>query len=74
MEQFYCRIGRVVCILGGIALSACVLALVFSLAAELWIMASERWRGICRAESLIHEYKRNREYFFEWLETEEDKS
>ena len=74
MEQFYCRFGRVVCSLGGIALAACVLALVFLLAAELWIMASERWRGICRAESLIHEYIRNREYFFEWLETEEDKS
>lgn len=68
MELFYCRFGKVVCVLGGIALAACVLALIFTIAAELWIGASEKWRNICRAESLIHEYRKNREKFLQWRE------
>ena len=48
-----------------------VLALIFFigwLVCVAWIAFSERFRGICKAESLIFEYRKNREKFLEWKE------
>ena len=37
------------------------------LVALLWISACNKWRAICRAESLIFEYRKNRKDFLRWM-------
>lgn len=37
-----------------------------------WIKASNAWRNILKAESLIYEYKQNRDEYLEWKEALKD--
>lgn len=73
LERVACNVGFVFLLGGGILLFGTIAALAILLVCDLWICASNRFRDICKAESLIHEYRRNREKFLEWLEMEKKK-
>ena len=70
LERIACNIGFVFLLGGGILLFGAIAALVILLVCDLWICASNRFRNICKAESLIREYRRHREKFLKWLEKE----
>ena len=61
-------IGAAVVIVLGLALIA---YLVYWMAI-MWIKASDAWRSILKAESLIYEYKKNREKYLKWKEELKD--
>lgn len=68
METLSILIGRFILCFGGICACiglACLLGWLVSFA---WIAFSETFRGICKAESLIYEYRKNREQFLKWKE------
>ena len=52
-----------------IVLDLLLLAFLTYLMAIVWIRASNAWRRILRAESLIYEYKQNRDEYLAWKET-----
>ena len=58
--------GAIVLITGGCLLIAAVVGLLALLVANIWIAASNKWRRILRAESLIYEYKQNQDEFMMW--------
>ena len=60
------NIGAAFMLIGGVALVAIVLGLAVYAAGLAWIAASNKWRDILRAESLIYEYRMNREAYIEW--------
>lgn len=62
------NIGASIMIVGGAALAAAVLGLAIYFAGLAWVSASNKWRDILRAESLIYEYRMNREAYIEWRE------
>ena len=64
LEVILFWIGAAVVIVLGLALIAW---LVYWMAI-MWIKASNAWRGILKAESLIYEYKKNRDKYLEWKE------
>ena len=68
LEVILFWIGAVVVITLGLALIAW---LVYWMA-MMWIKASDAWRGILKAESLIYEYKKNRDKYLEWKEALKD--
>ena len=61
-------IGEVFLYAGGTILVLFVLSLFGQVAGIAWIVASNKWRDICKAESLIHEYRRNRKDYMKWKE------
>ena len=65
-------LGDILCIMGGVCLIALVIGALFWLSGEVWIEASNKWRDIVRAESLIYEYRRNRDKFLRWMNEEGD--
>lgn len=67
MEAFVEIVGVFFVTIGGIAAVLAALCFFWWLADIAWIAASNRFRDICKTESLIHEYRRNREKFLEWL-------
>ena len=72
MAEYIYGIGLVVCTIGGFLLCLCILCLIgFGLNCA-WIAFSESFRDICKAESLIHDYRKNREKFLEWRDGEEN--
>ena len=60
--------GATVLITGGCLLIVAGVGLAALLVANIWIAASNKWRNIMRAESLIYEYRKNREAYIEWRE------
>lgn len=68
MERYAAIIGTVFLYVGGSILALLVLTVLAELMAEAWIYASNRWRGILKAEKLIREYREYRDEFKEWLE------
>lgn len=66
-------IGRVFMVIGGMFLVIFLIATIGTAACFTWHHASNRFRDICKAESLIHEYRRNREKFLEWLAKGDEK-
>ena len=66
MSDIYIAIGKIICGLGGGMLALVVLALLGYAACVLWIRASNEFRSICSAESMIFEYKKNRRGFMHW--------
>ena len=66
-------IGHTFMVIGGTFLVIFLIAAIASIACFAWIHASNRFRDICKAESLIHEYRRNREKFLEWLAKGDEK-
>lgn len=69
LEVILLWIGSVVVIVLGLAFGAYLTYWM----AVMWIKASNAWRGILKAESLIYEYKQNRDKYLEWKETAETK-
>lgn len=70
LNKFALWLGASFVIVGGTSFAFVVMALVLYAACMAWIHASNRFRDVCKAESLIHEYRRNREKFLKWLEAE----
>lgn len=66
IDNVMVNIGAAFMIVGGVALVAIVLSLVIYAAGWAWVAASDKWRDILRAESLIYEYHMNRDYYIEW--------
>lgn len=66
-------IGYTLMVIGGTFLVIFLIATIAYIACFVWIHASNRFRDICKAESLIHEYRRNREKFLEWLAKGDEK-
>ena len=68
LDQLVWWLGYAFVIIGGVELVFLLLAVIGLAACKAWISASNKFRDICKAESLIHEYRRNREEFLRWLE------
>lgn len=66
-DNVYLFVGKLICGMGGGLLALAILALLLIVACYLWIDASERFRDICKAESMIFEYRKNRNDFMYWL-------
>ena len=64
--------GALVLVVGGCLLIAAVVGLAALLVANIWIAASNKWRRILRTESLIYEYKQNRDEFMRWKHEQAD--
>lgn len=67
IDSVMVNIGAAFMLIGGVALVAIVLGLAVYAAGLAWIAASKKWRDILRAESLIYEYRMNREAYIEWM-------
>lgn len=67
MEKAALLTGTVLFCLGGSFMFSLIIAGLFRLMCAAWISASNRFRDICKAESLIFEYRKNREMFLQWL-------
>jgi hypothetical protein len=66
IDNVMVNIGAAFMLIGGVALVAIVLGLAVYAAGLAWVAASNKWRAILRAESLIYEYRMNREAYIEW--------
>ena len=71
MKVFCEAIGTIICVVGGGALGLMILALLLELACEVWVIASGKFRGVLKGESLIYEYKKNREQFLKWKQEQD---
>lgn len=60
------NIGAVFLIAGGVLLISALFGFAIWLVGKIWIAASNKWRRILRAESLIYEYRQNRDEFLMW--------
>lgn len=58
VDSVMINIGAFFAIAGGIIMMLFVVGMVGYLVALLWISACNKWRAICRAESLIFEYRK----------------
>lgn len=72
MEKVVLVIGGTVLLFGGTILTIAIIGFLIYLAEAVWVVVSENFRDICKAESLIHDYRKNREKFLEWREGEEN--
>ena len=68
METVFLWVGKVFCVVGGIAIALFLFFLFLELALEMWKIFSGKFRAVCKAESLIFEYKKNRKEFLQWLD------
>lgn len=65
-------LGVVLMIAGGLMVVTAIVGLLGWLACGAWIAFSNRFRLICRTESLIYEYLANREEYLAWKASKED--
>lgn len=70
MYNTYYIVGYVVCGIGGILVGVFLLSFAGGIACMGWIALSEKFRDVCRGESLIFEYRKNRQMFLLWKEYE----
>lgn len=68
METVFLWIGKVFCVVGGTAIALFLLFLFLELALEAWRLFSNKFRAVCKAESLIFEYRKHRKEFLQWLD------
>lgn len=74
MDAVYRIIGIIVCGLGGGLLCVAIVGFLGELVCCAWAAFSNKFRAVCKAESLIFEYRKCREQFLAWLKlSEEDK-
>ena len=66
IDSVMMNIGAVFLIAGGVLLISALLGFAIWLVGKIWIAASNKWRRILRAESLIYEYRQNRDEFLMW--------
>lgn len=72
IDKLMMSVGAFFLLVGGALLLAAVLALFAWLVGSAWIATSNKWRRICQAESLIFEYRKNREEYMEWKKEQEE--
>lgn len=65
-------IGIIVCGLGGGLLCLAIVGFLCWLVCCAWAAFSDRFRAICKAESLIFEYRKYHEQFMAWLKLSEE--
>lgn len=68
IDNVMMNIGAFFVIAGGLLLTAGVFGLALNVVANVWISFSNKFRRICKAESLIFEYRKNRDTFLRWKE------
>lgn len=66
IDNLMMNIGAFFLIVGGTLLLGIVCVLLVWILGCLWISASDTWRAICKAESLIFEYRKNRNEYLRW--------
>ena len=66
IDSVMINIGAVFLIAGGVLLISALFGFAIWLVGKIWIAASNKWRRILRAESLIYEYRQNRDEFLMW--------
>lgn len=66
MNSLITFIGVLVVGVGSGCLAVALVGLAGWLACIAWVAFSESFRPICKAESLIYEYRKNREEFMAW--------
>lgn len=67
-------IGGIFMIVGAFFIASIVVGFLTECAANFWMKASRKWRGIFKAEALICEYKREREKYLKWKEKKDGKA
>ena len=67
MQNIALAIGCAIMGAGGALLALMILSAIGDGLCCAWVAFSNAFRSICKAESLIHEYRKNREEFLEWL-------
>lgn len=72
IDKLMMNIGAFFLIAGGVLLLGAVLVLFAWIVGSAWIATSNKWRRICQAESLIFEYRKNREKFLAWKKEQEE--
>lgn len=72
MNEIVYGIGIIVTVLGGLLACGIVICLLGELFCLVWVSFSVKFRDICKEESLILDYRKNREKFLEWREGEEN--
>lgn len=72
MMEVALYLGMSVMSIGGILLATALIFFFGWLVCIAWTMFSVTFRKICQAESLIADYRKNREKFLEWREGEEN--
>lgn len=72
MDNLALKLGEFIMVAGGILFAAVIILLLGYLLCIAWIAFSDNFRAICKAESLIFEYRKNREKFLEWKAGMED--
>lgn len=73
LDTFSLYIGKAFLIIGGTFLVIFLLGVIVYIVCFTWHHASNYFRDVCKAESFIHEYRRNREKFLEWLAKGDEK-
>ena len=63
-------VGLIVIIIGSICVILFALCFCWWALSSIWIAASNKFRDICRAESLIFEYRRERDAYLQWKKTD----
>lgn len=71
MESVFIFIWKVFAILGICVVFLTIMALLVYIACQAWISASNRFRDILKAESLIYRYKKEEKLFRKWIEEKE---
>lgn len=66
IDTMMMNIGAVFLIAGGVLLVSALFGFAIHLVGNIWIAASNKWRRILRAESLIYEYRQNQDEFLRW--------
>ena len=66
IDNVMMNIGAVFLIAGGVLLISALFGFAIWLVGKIWIAASNKWRRILWAESLIYEYRQNRDEFLMW--------
>lgn len=66
MNEIARMLGIIFMIFGGSMLVITFFALFCWLMCQAWAAFSNRFRDVCRAESLIHEYRLHKQEFLKW--------
>lgn len=66
MDNIALAIGKIVMVVGGGTIAVGIIGFIGWLAGLAWVLFSETFRDICKAESLIFDYRKNREEFMAW--------
>lgn len=74
MNNIALLLGTILMVVGGGLLAGYLICFFGSLACTAWIAFSDRFRSICRAESVIFEYRKNRREFLRWKEGNDGKT